>query len=395
MRRATQRRAFRELARVDARDLWRDRPALASALTMAFVLLVLHTCMWAAFSVAGTAPLVETGPFSGAAQAHADGPEGGRAAEAQLAAFAPAGDERPNMRVAEHEGRLTITLLEKGVGWDPVWQAARAGGVPAGSIDVIGTDGEPAPDFLRSNLGTAILAAIASIALLATVLPIVAARNRGMLRLLGTTPLPRWLFLAAKIPARLALTVAVTAGIVTIALARNYAEPTALPRFAVTVLCGVVMLFGIAALCASRAHDPESAQGLMVTLSLGLVFSGGGVLPAEVLRGPARVVLGLLPGSWFTEPANADLAGLTPLLPVPAYWALMLVTGAVCFALASRRFSWDAAPACAAAAPRAPAPEPEPAPATRAPATPTSAPAAQPSPEPHAPAAARRERTPR
>ena len=393
MRRATRRRALRELARVDARDLWRDRPALASALTMAFVLLVLHTCMWAAFSVAGAAPLVETGPLSGAAQAHADDPDGGRAAEAQLAdqlaAFAPADGERPNVRVAEHDGRLTITLLEKGVGWDPVWQAARAGGVPAGSIDVIGTDGEPAPDFLRSNLGTAILAAIASIALLATVLPIVAARNRGMLRLLGTTPLPRWLFLAAKIPARLALTVAVTAGIVVIALARNYAEPAALPRFGVTVLCCVVMLFGIAALCASRAHDPESAQGLMVTLSLGLVFSGGGVLPAEVLGGPARVILGLLPGSWFTEPANADLAGLTPLLPVPAYWALMLVTGAVCFALASRRFSWDAAPTRADADPGAPAPAPVPAPATQTSATPTPTPATQPSPEPHAPAAAR------
>lgn len=351
----TKRRAFRALVRTDASDLFREKLTVASMLTMVLVLLVIHTALWLAFAVTGSAPRIAQADLA----ALTASPHTAKIA-AQLAPLAAGSQDDPNATLAMSTGAstgnstgdnantdaaaVTVTLLDSRVGWDVLWQTLRAAGVPAGSITVIGVDGDPAPDFLRLNLGTEFLAVLASIALIGTTVPLVAARERGMLRLLGTTPLPRRLFLAARIPTRLALLLACTAGIIAIGIARRYTEVSALPRFAVTVSCAAIMLFGLGAVFSARARNAEASQNVMAGLSLALVFSGGAVIPTAVLPAPMRTVVGLLPGSWVTEPASADLAGTTPLLPVPVYWAFMLLTGVACFVLAARRFSWDAAP---------------------------------------------------
>lgn len=348
---ATKRRAFWALARTDASDLLREKLTWASMLTMMLVLLAIHTSMWLAFAVAGSAPRIAQHDLAAISATPQQVLPQAAAISEQLAPFVAAGaEDLPNATLrldAKNEngtGRVTVTLRESGIGWDPLWQALRVAGMPAGSIDVVDTEGQPVPDFLRLNLGTEFLAVLASVALIGTTVPLVAARERGMLRLLGTTPLSRRLFLASRIPARLALLLACTAGIVAIGLARRYTEVSALPRLAGTVACAAVMLFGVGAVFSARARNAEASQNLMAGVSLALVFSAGAVLPAVILPTPARIATGLLPGSWITEPASADLAGTTPLMPVPVYWALMLATGLACFVLAAQRFRWDAAP---------------------------------------------------
>lgn len=350
----TQRRTFWILARTDAKDLVRDKLTAASMLTLALVLLVIHTTMWLAFSVAGDAPRIaaSTAASSTAASSTAAAPPSPELAAA-LAPFAVTPGAQPNTRVDVADGRVAITKLEPGVGWDPLGQSLRAAGVPAGSIDTLEGDGEPMPDFLRLNLGTEFLAALAAIALIGTAVPLVAARERGMLRLLGTTPLPRWLFLASRVPARLLLVLVSAAGIAAIALGRRYMDAAALPRFAVTVACASVMLFGVGALFSARARNAEATQQVMAGLALALVFSAGAVLPPALLPAPAQVAIGVLPGGWVAQAAGADLAGLPPVLPVPAYWGLMLAVGASSAWIAARRFRWDGAPPTTAAPPAA------------------------------------------
>lgn len=349
---ATKRRAFWVLARTDASDLLREKLTWASMLTLALILLVVHTSMWLAFAMTGAAPRIAQQDLAAISASFQQASPQSVAITAELEPFVVSGQAdavNATVRLSADSSpeRFTVAILESGTAWDPLWQALRAAGLSAGSITVIGADGDPAPDFLRLNLGTEFLAVLASIALIGTAVPLVAARERGMLRLLGTTPLSRRLFLASRIPTRLAMLLACTVGIVAIGIARRYTEVSALPRFAVTVGCAAIMMFGIGAVFSARARNAEASQNLMAGLSLALVFSAGAVLPTALLPAPARVVVGLLPGSWVTEPASADLAGTTPLLPVPVYWTLMLVTGVVCFALAARRFSWDAAPTSA------------------------------------------------
>lgn len=341
--------AFRALVRADARELRRDRLVGASMLTMALVLLVIHTCMWLAFSVVGDAPRVDTTGLTGAAarpvteQLETRGvlaPSAGAANVLVRSEPAAAGDAGGNG--GGNGDRIVIEVTDAPVGWDPVWRALRSAGVPAGQIDTLGRDGESMPDFLRLNLGTILIAALAAISLLGTTVPLVAARGRGTLQLLGTTPLPRGLFLLSRVPNRLGLVAFSVAGVTAIALARQSMEPTAIPRFLGTVLCAIVLLFGLAALFAARASNAESSQALMAGVCFALVSSAGAVLPVGLLPEPLRVASGLLPGGWLVESASADLAGTTPFLPVPVAWGLMVLTGAICFAFAARRFEWAA-----------------------------------------------------
>lgn len=337
------RRAFAQLARNDLKDAVRDPQIGVSMLTMMLVLLAIHSCMWLAFTVSGEAPRVHLGDgLRSETRAQLRGFEAAEAGEIAETAEPAKIAKAANVRVEPRgEGGAVISVLEPGVGWDPVWQAVRESGVPAREITVLGRDGEAMPDFLRMNLGTTLLAVLASVAFLGTTVPVVQARERGMLRLLGMTPLPRWLFLLSKVPARALLIVIATLGIATIAILRRYAEPAALPSLALTVCCGSIAVFGAAALFAARSSNAEATQQGMVFVSLLLVFSSGAVLPAAILPEPMRVTMGFLPGSWFAEAAASDLAGLDPLLPLPVSWALLLLFGAVCFAAAGRRFSWD------------------------------------------------------
>ncbi|WP_440311612.1 ABC transporter permease [Leucobacter chromiireducens] len=353
MRLRTRIGAFRALVRADARELRRDRLVGASMLTMALVLLVIHTCMWLAFSVVGDAPRVDARGLTGAAampvaaQLEARGVLASSAGAANVlvrsepAAASDAGGNG-NGNGNGNDDRIVIEVTEAHVGWDPVWRALRSAGVPAGQIDTLGRDGEAMPDFLRLNLGTILIAALAAISLLGTTVPLVAARGRGTLQLLGTTPLPRGLFLLSRVPNRLSLVAFSVAGVTAIALARQSMEPTGIPRFLGTVMCAIVLLFGLAALFAARASNAESSQSLMAGVCFALVSSAGAVLPVGLLPEPLRLVSGLLPGGWLVESASADLAGTTPFLPVPVSWGLMLLTGAVCFAFAARRFEWAA-----------------------------------------------------
>lgn len=340
MRRASRYRAFGALARVDAKDVVRDPQIGVSALVMAAVILVLHTCMWLAFTVAGDEPQVRLDGISAAVAGDAFGrsAEAGDGSRANVSIEADSANTAADGAVADEA--FTIRLLEPGIAWEGVWQSLREAGAPARNISVVAQSGDAVPHFLRMNLGTALLAAVASVALLGTTVPLVAARGRGMLRLLGTTPLPPWIFLGSKIPARLVLTVLFAAGIFWIARALNYADPSALPRFVVTLFCGTVFLFGIATLCAARARNAAAVQQAMVMVTLGLLYTSGAIIPTAMMTEPYRTLMGLLPGSWLTEPANADLAGIDPALPVAVYWVLMLTAGVVCFIIAARRFSW-------------------------------------------------------
>lgn len=327
--------SFSQLMAMDAREMVRFPLIGVSMLTMMLILLIIHASLWYAFTMMGTAPRVlVTG---------SDAPV--VAAELAAHGIVTSGVESSAHAVNSHvdldHGRATVTLLESGVAWDPIWQALRTGGLTAEHIRVIDAAGDEVPDFLRLNLGTTLLAGIASIALIGTAVPIIAMRERGTLRLIATTPTPRWLYLVSLLPLRLALVTVTSIGIALIALARRYADPTSMSVLAITVVCGSVMMFGVAALAASRATGTDAAQQTLVTVILALVFSAGGAVPLMLLPEPAQAMFGLLPGSWFVGAANEAIAGAPATMPTEIACALMLLTGGICAVAAARRFRWD------------------------------------------------------
>lgn len=215
-----------------------------------------------------------------------------------------------------------------------------------------------ARDPLRSALPGVLLTGIAAIALMGTTVPIVAMRERGMLRLLGTTPLRRPVFLAAQLPIRLILVAVETAVAVGIAELRGFAEDLDPLRLAVTLVLGTAMCFAFAFLFAARASSSEAAHQATTLLCVALLFTSGGIVSIETLPDPLLTAAHALPPVWFATALGGDLTGTAPPLPVPLLWLMMAVTTGAIGIVAARRFRWDQAEPAPALASAAPAPAP-------------------------------------
>lgn len=201
---------------------------------------------------------------------------------------------------------------------------------------------DPGSSLLRASLPSILMTGIAGIAFMATAVPIVSMRERGMLRLLGTTPLKKFTFLLAQLPIRIGLVVAEVGFVLALANVAGFADRGVnYWRLAVTLILGGVMLFACAWLVASRARNAEAAHQFATMLVMGTFVFSGAFLPAGTLPAFTEIFTNIVPSTWFAAAPGADLVAETPFLPVPILWTFMLFVTVVFAGLAYRCFEWD------------------------------------------------------
>jgi len=250
--------------------------------------------------------------------------------------------EDANMSVSEDSGRVVVTIsADELPSWKGVWQAVRATGVATSDISVVDTTGDRKIDILQANLGPALGLGFMGIAFIGTTVPLVSMRERGTLRLLGTTPLRTSSFILSLLPARYALGLIEVGVVLGIALSRNYVDGGTVWRLLITMLISLFMLFPLAFLFGSRASNAATMQQTMAMLAMILVIPAGGIFPPEIIPDVVQVALNALPTSWMIYALGTDLTGAHPFTSVYILWALMLVVSAAALITASKVFSWD------------------------------------------------------
>jgi ABC-2 type transport system permease protein len=325
--------AFRRLASMSARDVLRNPLTGISMWFMTGIILVIYVSMWLAFVVLGPAPVVAL---------DADDPGVSSALERAGVRVVADGAPDRNTRVTVHEGRALVVLdAADQAAWDPIWRGLRDAGVPAHGVTVTDDEGDVKIDPLQENLGIVVLVGVASLAFIGTTVPLVAMRERGLLRLLGVTPLRRSTFLLAQLPLRALVAVGILVLTTGIAVWRRYVDGVDLLALGVSFLLGAAMLFVLALVFAARSRNAEATQQTMVMVTIGLVFASGGLLPQSILPAAVQVAMNCLPTTWFVAAASASLTGAEPFLPVPALWGLMSLVTVVAGVLAVRWFEWD------------------------------------------------------
>ncbi|WP_285035271.1 ABC transporter permease [Plantibacter sp. ME-Dv--P-095] len=327
------REAFRRLAAMSARDVLRNPLTGVSMWFMTGIILVIYVSMWLAFVVLGPAPV-----------ASVDAADPRIASALERAGVRVVAEDAPerNTVVTVVDGRALVVLdASDQAAWDPIWLGLRDAGVRADAVTVVDDEGDAELDPLQENLGIVVLVGVASVAFIGTTVPLVAMRERGLLRLLGTTPLRRSTFLLAQLPLRALVAVGVLLLTAGIAVWRRYVDGLDLLTLGTSFLLGTTMLFAVALASAARSRNAEATQQTMVMVTLGLVFASGGLLPQAILPAAVQVVMNCLPTTWFVAATSASLTGAEPFLPVPALWGLMAVVTVAAGALAVRRFEWD------------------------------------------------------
>lgn len=335
-RRGAGRRAFGRLVLVDVKDLSRTlQTGFAMLFLFLFYLLVIFV-IDLAFSSGSTPPVVVVSAAHSPLTQSIQEELGARGIDVVSDA------SESNTRVSGQADALTVTLdASDSPPWREVWQAVRAAGVNSASITVVDSEGDFKVDLVRMNLGPALGVGLMAIAFVGTAVPLVSLRERGVLRLLGTTPVPNSALVMSLVPARVVVAAIEVAIVLFIAIARNYVDLSNVWRLALSMVLSLVMLLPLAFLMASKARNASSMQQGMAMLTMLLVSAGGGIIPTQGTPIAVQVLFNAIPTTWVMQAAGSDLADVTPFVGVPWLWCLMVVVGGIAFFLSLRMFSWD------------------------------------------------------
>lgn len=192
---------------------------------------------------------------------------------------------------------------------------------------------------MRGMFAVAIYFMVASVCFFGTVSPVIALREKGVVSLLGTTPLPRGVFLAAMIPVRLvvgALLVAVALGVghqLDILTRLNWS-------LLLAILAAVAFLLPLGLFMAAFVKSIEASNNVLSLILMLTTFMGGVLVPLTKLPEWLHQGLGYLPPSRVFDLLLHGFTGLpyeyslSGTLFVIGLWSTLLA------GLATTFFSW-------------------------------------------------------
>ncbi len=202
-------------------------------------------------------------------------------------------------------------------------------------------DGGTPFDPVKASLPMGLLVALMSIAFFGTATPLITLRQRGTLRLLGMTPLRRRTFVLAQAPVRLGLVGVQLFVLGGAALALGLVRPGAVGGLLASGLSGAAMLFSFGYLVAARMRSAEIANGLLALVMPLTMFFGGLFLPLTLLPSAIGALARALPTTYLVDALNHELGGAASRYGMGMDY-LVLLGSAVGFALlAARLFRWD------------------------------------------------------
>ncbi|MFK4760071.1 ABC transporter permease [Microbacterium sp. ZW T5_45] len=329
--------AFVEMTVAGAKEQWRDRRGLFSALFSFGFFLLLMFALNLAINVQGRADpvVVVTGEQT--------------AVERVLMSLGEHGIEATSGPGADVSVTVTSVSADVVVGvpgsrapaWLEVQRAVEAAGYSPADITATEPDGFVVVDLLRANLAGVVLLGFLSATFTGTSLALVTARSRGLLRLLGTTPVRRLDYVCAQIPLRFGFAALIAVVTLIVSMVNGYSSGGGILRLSITLLVGLAMCFSFALLLGSRSRKPEIITQAAVMIPILALFATGAVFPRTVLPEWVWSVTDMLPTNWLVQAAGADLAGTATTLPIPALWALMLGATVIATLIAARSFVWD------------------------------------------------------
>ncbi|MGH3322341.1 MAG: ABC transporter permease [Streptosporangiaceae bacterium] len=197
------------------------------------------------------------------------------------------------------------------------------------------------PDLARMSLPLVLFTALASVAFFGTAVPLVALREKGILRLLGTSPVPRRTLLLAQAPARLLLAAAQITVIIAVTAITGYLDVSRIPALVVSCLLGLAMFGAFGYLVGGRLPSAEATSQALAMLLVVLMFASGLILPLDLLPAGAQTALQALPTTYLADALGHQLVGTPAAFPVWLSYAVLAAGAAVFAGVAARTFRWE------------------------------------------------------
>ncbi|MCI0582062.1 MAG: ABC transporter permease [Chloroflexi bacterium] len=172
-------------------------------------------------------------------------------------------------------------------------------------------------------------------------IPLVADREKLILKRLSATPLRRWQLVGSNVLMRLLIALGQTVIIVAVgALAFDVQVSGNLLLVGALVVMGSVSFIALGYVIAAFARTEDAANGMTSVVQFPLMFLSGTFFPIDsmpdLLKGVARV----LPLTYLSDALRQTMVGGTPFAPLWLCFAVLAGFLVVCFAISARFFRW-------------------------------------------------------
>jgi ABC-2 type transport system permease protein len=191
--------------------------------------------------------------------------------------------------------------------------------------------------FVPSMLGLSVM----QVGIFAAI-PLVADREKLILKRLAATPLRRWQLVGSNILMR--LLIAMTQAIIIVlvgALAFDVQITGNLLLVAGFVALGAVTFLALGYVIASFAFTEDSANGMTSVIQFPMMFLSGSFFQIDQMPDVLQAIALAIPLTYLSDALRQVMVGGAPFAPLWTCVAVLGVWLVVCFGIAARRFRWQ------------------------------------------------------
>jgi ABC-2 type transport system permease protein len=172
--------------------------------------------------------------------------------------------------------------------------------------------------------------------------PLVADRQKLILKRLQATPLRRWQLVGSNVLMRLLIAVVQTTIIVGVgSFAFHVQIAGSWLLIGALILLGSLAFIALGYVIASVAKTEESANGMTSVVQFPLMFLSGTFFPIDAMPDALKTVARALPLTYLGDGLRQVMVDGTPFSPLWVCFAVLILWLVVCFGIAARFFRWQ------------------------------------------------------
>jgi ABC-2 type transport system permease protein len=191
--------------------------------------------------------------------------------------------------------------------------------------------------FVPSMLGLSVM----QVGIFAAI-PLVADREKLILKRLAATPLKRWQLVGSNVLMRLLIALAQAVIIIAVGTLAFGVEITgSLVLVGGFVVLGAITFLALGYLVASFARTEDAANGMTSMIQFPMMFLSGAFFQIDQMPDVMQTVARIIPLTYLADALRQVMVGGAAFAPLPVCAAILLGWLVICFAIASRKFRWQ------------------------------------------------------
>ncbi|MEA2606206.1 MAG: type transport system permease protein, partial [Chloroflexota bacterium] len=173
-------------------------------------------------------------------------------------------------------------------------------------------------------------------------IPLVADREKLILKRLAATPLRRWQLVGSNVLMRVLIAFIQAVIIVAVGTVAFGVEVTgSLLLVAGFVTLGAMAFLALGYVIASFAKTEDSANGMTSMIQFPMMFLSGAFFQIDAMPAPLQAVARIIPLTYLADALRQVMVGGAAFAPLWLCAAVLLGWLVVCFGIAARKFQWQ------------------------------------------------------